>query len=188
MSSLAEFIPIELVNHILSFRPRHPDACLIKELKKRTIVLFMGNNPLMRKSLTPFDMTFKELDGNSRYYENGIFSHYIVPGSIYKIKTKKYKNSEEFYWGKYYTQKKAIDAFAKYCNNIVGDMYSVELVIIRLCCNEEDIIQYLKINESEDECECESDDEEYEDEEDEIDYIEPELVEAKANLKNIKDY
>jgi hypothetical protein len=171
MSSLAEVIPIELVNHILSFRPRHPDAEIIKKLKKRTMLLYMANNPTMRKSLAPFDMTFKELDGNSRYYENGIFSHYIVNGCIYKIKTKKYKNSEEFYWGKYYTHKKAIDAFAKYCNNIVRDMYSVDLVIICKCCNEEscneeNIVESMVTNKSEEE-ETDSDnsDDGYEEEE-----------------------
>lgn len=206
--SLAEFIPIELVNHILSFRPRHPDAELIKELKEKTVVRYMAINPMMRKSLTPYSMTFKQLDYNPIHFEipKSIFSKCIRPNSIYKIKTKKYKNSEGFYWGKYYTEKKAYEELeeAKKSFCYCGDIYSIELVNIDNDSLDEHIVESMVIDgragtgktyvedesgtESEDEYESDDDEEYEEDEEDEIDYIEPELVEAKANLKKFKDY
>ena len=187
MSSLAEFIPIELVNHILSFRPRHPNAELIKQFKDMAF-FWCNNGRFDYKEL--INMSFKEIQD---YIDDTIFSHHITPNAIYKIKTKKYKNSEEFYWGKYYTELKARIAFKNYTENIVGDMYSIELVIICLCCNKEEVVETIFIDGSDsEEEEYESDDvweyEEYQYEEDEIDYIEPELVEAKANLKIIKDY
>jgi hypothetical protein len=140
MSSLAEFIPIELVNHILSFRPRHPDAELIKEFKDS--ILNKYKEFLMRRGLElldkDFELTFKEIDISRQK----IFSSEIIYNCIYRIKTKKYKTSEGFYWGKFYTYKKASDEYDKYTNFInFGDMYSVELVTIDNDSLEEDMVE-----------------------------------------------
>ena len=166
MSLLAEFIPIELVNHILSFRPRHPIAELIKQFKKKTIVLYMANNPTMRKSLAPFDMTFKELDENSKH---SIFSICIRPNSIYKIKTKKYKTSEGFYWGKYYTEKKAYEELeeAKKSFYYCGDIYTIELVNIDNDSLDEHTVYYQYNGDSEEDSEEEYYDSDNSDEEEE---------------------
>ena len=126
----------------------------------------MANNPTMRKSIAPFDMTFKELD--QYIIEYSIFSICIRPNSIYKIKTKKYKTSEGFYWGKYYTEKKAYEELeeAKKSFCYCGDIYSIELVNIDNDSLDEHTVYYQYNGDSEEEeTDSESDDdEEYEEE------------------------
>lgn len=39
-------IPIELVNKILTFRPRHPTACLIHELAQKMTQFYDGSAPI----------------------------------------------------------------------------------------------------------------------------------------------
>ena len=135
MSSLAEIIPIELVNHILSFRPRHPNAELIFQFKESAF--FWCNNGRFDYEEI-INMSFKQIQDN---LDDTIFSYNVRPNSVYKIKTKKYKNSEEFYWGNYYTELKARLAFKNYTENIIVDMYSVELVNIDNDCIDEHILQ-----------------------------------------------
>jgi len=120
MMSLAEFIPIELVNHILSFRPRHPDACIIKKYKERIIEF---------EEEKFSQMTFKEINDNSRYYT--IFSRIVIPNCIYKIKTQFYKNSNVFYWGHYYTEKTVLKDFLNYTFDInEGEIYEIRIISI----------------------------------------------------------
>jgi len=120
MSSLAEFIPIELVNHILSFRPRHPDACIIKKYKERIIEFEEEHFK---------QMTFQEINEKSTYHT--LFSRYIIPNCIYKIKTQFYKNSNVFYWGRYYTEKTAFNDFVNYIFDInEGEIYEIRIVSI----------------------------------------------------------
>ena len=137
MSSLAEFIPIELINHILSFRPRHPVAELIKKYKES---LFEEISSIVEfEDIIDYshNITFKEFHIDMEGISD-MFSSCIRPNSIYKIKTKKYRTSEGFYWGKYYTEKKAIKEFEKAKDNYyTGDMYSISLVNIdNICLNE----------------------------------------------------
>jgi hypothetical protein len=146
MISLAEFIPIELVNHILSFRPRHPDACIIKNLKEKVLKRYKKNideyNNYIRfeyeedEYIIPENintMPFKELDFHTRYHFDAIFSYEVIPNSIYKIKVRLYKDSEDFYCEKYYTEKKAMLGFIDYYHNVYdrGDFYYMALVNIK---------------------------------------------------------
>jgi|TARA_R110000868_G_scaffold219194_3_gene470032 hypothetical protein len=143
MSSLAEIIPIELVNHILSFRPRHPVAELICQFKKSYL------NENCRYYNMPiggfhyyyhYKQTFKELNDSWRMLKNTIFSKCLRENTIYKIKTKKYKNSEYVYGKKYYTDKKAIEQFDKE-SYYWGDIYKIKLVNIDIDSLEERTIQ-----------------------------------------------
>jgi len=168
MSSLAEFIPIELVNHILSFRPRHPVACLIKELKEN---IFRKADLTMKiYSYKPYfyNETFKVINNMLIKYHNfNIFSSCIRPNSIYKIKTKRYKNSEGFYWEeKYYTEKKAKEDLEEakgysYCDAI----YSIELINIDNDSLDEHIVETIFIDGSDEEYDSDNSDDGYEEEE-----------------------
>ena len=60
-----------------------------------------------------YKQTFKELNDSWRMLKNTIFSKCLRENTIYKIKTKKYKNSEWFYWGKYYTLKQGASQWPK---------------------------------------------------------------------------
>jgi len=165
MSSLAEFLPIELVNHILSFRPRHPDACLIKEFKEN---IFRKAGLVMNCYTYEFyyNETFKELHNKLiKYHNYKIFSSCIRPNSIYKIKTKRYKTSEGFYWEeKYYTEKKAYEEAEKEKRGFYyEDLYSLELINIDNDTGEEEIVNTLYKEESEEE--YDSDEEIWEEEE-----------------------
>jgi hypothetical protein len=137
--SLAEFIPIELVNHILSFRPRHPDACIIKDYKKEVLDIYKEtidnynngyniNNNVIIIPENINEMTFKELHPITRYYEDTIFSDIIIPNSIYQLKIKNDKDSHIFYWGKYYTEKKAMEAFYHHLKNL--DTYDIYYIAV----------------------------------------------------------
>lgn len=168
MSSLAEFIPIELVNHILSFRPRHPDACLIKEFKDK---IFRKADLVMNSYTYEFyyNETFKELHNKLiRYHNYKIFSSCIRPNSIYKIKTKKHKTSEGFYWGKYYTEKKAYEELeeAKKSFCYCGDIYSIELVNIdNDSLDEHTVLTYYQGDSEEEYYDSDNSDDGYEEEE-----------------------
>jgi len=184
MTSLAEFIPIELINHILSYRPRHPDAELIKQFKKN---LFEKLYRMYRDDNKNYSiLTFKELNYLLGYYDK-IFSSEIIPNCIYRMKTKKYKDSVAVYWGKYYTDKIAIQVYNNYTDIewVKNHNYQtiIELVTIDNNTLEENMVERTEYYESE----KDNTDSEYEsEEEEEIDYIEPKLVEAKNNLKKIK--
>jgi hypothetical protein len=108
-------------------------------------------------------MTFKELNDKTSIINYRIFSSCIRPNSIYKIKTKKYKTSEGFYWGKYYTEKKAYEEFEEakasyYC----GDIYSIELVNIDNDIEDEHTVETYYYQDDQTESE---DEEEYEEDE-----------------------
>ena len=164
MSSLAKFIPIELVNHILSFRPRHPDAELIKKYKEKVLI---ENFVLTINSLDyqyEYKKTFRQL--HRSYIRRGkqIFSYKIRPNSIYMLKTKRYKNSDGFYWGTYYTEKKGYEEAEKEKRGFYyGDIYSFELVNINYDTGEEEIVTTLYEEDSEDE--YDTDDEIWDEEE-----------------------
>ena len=194
MISLAEFIPIELVKHILSFRPRHPDACLIKKLKEKVLKNYKknvddyNNNRLEDdKFIIPEninDMPFKELDFHTRYHWDAIFSYEVIPNSIYKIKVKLYKESEDFYCENYYTEKKAMRGFIDYYWNVYnrGDFYYMALVnienetlqerILESFGNKPEVVNTVKVSDDSDDSSCgcgrgcETSDEESEEEDD----------------------
>ena len=153
MSSLAEFIPIELVNHILSFRPRHPDACLIKELKE-SVLTFENIDDLIVEELLDDDEELDSLTFNQLRYISSypIFSNYfdgimielnkIIKIQCYIVKKKPsyFAKVDMFYWGnKYYTELNACNAFKKCCNH--NDMiYKAYILVINIDTNEVDYI------------------------------------------------
>jgi hypothetical protein len=152
--SLAEFIPIELVNHILSYRPRHPDACIIKDYKKEVLDTFKmridryNNYDRFEYEREEYiipenidNMTFKELDPITRHYEDNIFSAVTIPNSIYQLKIQNDKDSHIFYWGKYYTEKKAMETFYNHLKQRdTYDMYYIALVNVDIDTLKETIV------------------------------------------------
>lgn len=185
--SLAEFIPIELINHILSYRPRHPDACIIKNLKEEILNEYKEKidryNNYYRfeydededEYIIPEDIyekTFIDLNYNVKFLTPNIFSYDIRPNSIYKLKIKNDKDSNIFYWGKYYTEIKAIEAFINHldCRDTY-DIYYIAVVNIHNDTLKESIIKKYG-DDSEDDSDdsscgcgrgCETSDDEYED-------------------------
>jgi hypothetical protein len=86
--SLATIIPVEIVNHILSFRPRHPVAQLIKNLWKTEC------------DDTDAAETFLEMASVTRFYYRRplVFKNMLVP-SYLKNKDKNY--ADKLFNGKY---------------------------------------------------------------------------------------
>jgi len=98
--SLAEIIPIELFNHILSFRPRHPDACLIKdalEIEKRDWIMTIPEHFEWLLSIGMPLMSLLHMN--------------LHDNCIYKIRN--FCEGDVFYSKTFYTMKKAHAEFDK---------------------------------------------------------------------------
>jgi hypothetical protein len=107
-------------------------------------------------------MTFKQLDNITAYYDECLFSYYIIPNSIYKLVTKQSKDSEPVYSGKYYIYKKAQDKFYNYLSKKENNIYNIFFVSMIDDDDDKAIIQdcYCKCsinktdNEEYEDCEC----------------------------------
>jgi len=80
--SLATVIPVEIVNHILSFRPRHPDAELIQNFWEIECDGICGD----------YDYTFLSISSLTRYYYKKplVFKNILASGYL-KNKDKEYR-------------------------------------------------------------------------------------------------
>jgi len=107
MSSLAEFIPIELVNHILSFRPRHPVAELIK--KRPNIMYHIVSGETMYspdiiegkyysklKAKKEFEYFMADTDYINDIFEIGLYEVYLDTYMYYGMRTTRKKTIEYF--------------------------------------------------------------------------------------------
>ena len=139
--SLAKFIPIELVNHILSFRPRHPNAYLIKEFKEsylnkncRYYNYHIGGIEYYHL----YKQTFKQINDSWKMLNDSIFSRCVRENCIYKIATKESKDSDWVYGKKIYTEKKAKEIFIKKSYHT----YMVQLIYMDIDTLDEEFLLY----------------------------------------------
>jgi hypothetical protein len=104
--SLATIIPVEIVNHILSFRPRHPVAQLIKNLWKT------------ERDDTDVADTFLQMSYATRFYYRRplVFKNILVMGYL----KNKDKNYNDYLVENKYRQRNYY--------NILEDYFAIEMI------------------------------------------------------------
>ena len=170
-------LPNELIDIIYSYIVKD-EAVIIKELRKIHLDRFNERfNVIGLKKMNKIikdeygliyntndmtnEMTFKQLDNITAYYDECLFSLYIIPNSIYKLVTKQSKDSEPVYSGKYYTYKKAQVKYYNYLSKNENNIYNIFFVNIINDDDDKAILEcYCKCsinkkeNEEYEDCEC----------------------------------